>query len=236
MKKNVASQKVGCQMITAADGTDFTGSVTVEVTIDAGSQATGTVGSGAATHEGTGYHTYAPSQAETNGDLVAFTFHGTGAITSTVQIYTAFPQTVDNATNIAAILADTGTDGVVLANDAITAGKIAANAITSSEIADGAITAAKFAAGAIDAAAIAADAGAEIADAVLNRDMSTGTDSGSTTVRTMRQALRFLRNKWAISAGTLTVYKEDDSTSSWSASVSSDAAAEPVIGTDPAGP
>jgi RecA/RadA recombinase len=209
MKKNVASQKVGCQMITAADGTDFTGAVTVEVTIDAGSQATGTVGSGAATHEGTGYHTYAPAQAETNGDLVAFTFHGTGAITATVQIYTAFPQTVDNATNIAAILDDTGTSGVVVAS-------LAANSVT--------------------AAALAADAGAEIADAVLNRDMSTGTDSGSTTVRTMRQALRFLRNKWAVSAGTLTVYKEDDSTSSWTASVSSDAAAEPVIGSDPAGP
>jgi hypothetical protein len=53
------------------------------------------------------------------------------------------------------ILDDTGTSGVVLVNDAITAGKIAANAITSSEIADGAITAAKFAAGAIDATAIA---------------------------------------------------------------------------------
>jgi RecA/RadA recombinase len=141
--------------------------------------------------------------------LVAFTFHGTGAITATVQIYTAFPQTVDNATNIAAILDDTGTSGVVVAS-------LAANSVT--------------------AAALAADAGAEIADAVLNRDMSTGTDSGSTTVRTMRQALRFLRNKWAVSAGTLTVYKEDDSTSSWTASVSSDAAAEPVIGSDPAGP
>jgi hypothetical protein len=112
-------------------------------------------------------------------------------------------------TDTAAILADTGTDGVVVAS-------IAANAIT--------------------AAAIATDAGAEIADAVLNRDMSTGTDSGSTTVRTPRQALRFLRNKWAIAAGTLTVYKEDDSTSSWTASVSTDAAADPVIGNDPGGP
>src|SRR6516164_5818332 len=46
------------------------------------------------------------------------------------------------------------------------------------------------------------------ADALLNRDMSVGTDSGSPSVRTVRQALRFLRNKWAISAGTLTVYKE----------------------------
>jgi hypothetical protein len=41
-----------------------------------------------------------------------------------------------------------------------------------------------------------------VADAILNRDMSTGTDSGSTTVRTVRQALRFLRNKWSISGTT----------------------------------
>lgn len=107
MKKNVAGQKVGCQMVSASDGSAFTGSVTVAVTIDAGTQATGSVGSGACTHEGNGYHTYAPAQAETNGDLVAFTFTGTGAIPATVQVYTSFPQTVDNATNISAIKAKT---------------------------------------------------------------------------------------------------------------------------------
>lgn len=103
MKKNVASQKIGAQMIASADGTAFTGSVTVSVTGDAGTQATGSVGSGACTHEGNGYHTYAPAQAETNYDLIAFTFTGTGAIPATVQIFTSFPQTVDNATNISAI-------------------------------------------------------------------------------------------------------------------------------------
>lgn len=74
------------------------------------------------------------------------------------------------------------------------------------------------------------------ADALLDRNMATGADNGSTTVRTARQALRFLRNKWAISAGTLTVYKEDDASSSWTSAVSTDVAAEPVIGNDPAGP
>lgn len=103
MKKNVSGQKVGGQMVSASDGSAFTGSVTVAVTIDAGTQATGSVGSGACTHEGNGYHTYAPAQAETNGDLLAFTFTGTGAIPATVQVYTSFPQTVDNATNISAI-------------------------------------------------------------------------------------------------------------------------------------
>ena len=86
----------------ATDGAAFTGAVTVSVTVDAGTQATGSVGSGACTHEGNGYHTYAPAQAETNGDLLAFTFTGSGAIPETVQVYTSFPQTVDLSTGITA--------------------------------------------------------------------------------------------------------------------------------------
>lgn len=86
--KNTAGQKIGAQMVAAADGSAFTGAVTVSVTIDAGAQGTGSVGSGACTHEGNGYHTYAPAQAETNGTLIAFTFTGTGAIPATVQCFT----------------------------------------------------------------------------------------------------------------------------------------------------
>jgi len=88
MIKNTASQAIGCQMITAADGTAFTGSVAVYVCGDAGSQALGSVGSGVCTHEGNGYHTYAPDQAETNYNLIAFTFIGSGAIPVTVQVFT----------------------------------------------------------------------------------------------------------------------------------------------------
>jgi len=72
-----------------------------------------------------------------------------------------------------------------------------------------------------------------VADALLDRDMSTGTDSGSPSVRTVRQALRFLRNKWAIAAGTLTVRKEDDTTASWTATVTT-TAGDPVSTVDPA--
>lgn len=102
MKKNVASQTVGSQMVSAADGSAFTGSVTVYVTGDAGTQAAGSVGSGACTHEGNGFHSYRPSQAETNYDHVAFTFTGTGAIPSTVQVYPSFPQTGDAYARIGA--------------------------------------------------------------------------------------------------------------------------------------
>ena len=75
-----------------------------------------------------------------------------------------------------------------------------------------------------------------IADAFLDRNMATGTDSGSTTVRTPRQAFRFLRNKWTILTGTLSVKKEDDSTESWSATVGSTTTGDPIISLDPAGP
>ena len=88
MTKNTASQKIGAQLVSATDGSAFTSSVTVSVTGDAGTQATGSVGSGACTHEGNGYHTYAPAQAETNYDLIAFTFTGTGAVPVTVQVFT----------------------------------------------------------------------------------------------------------------------------------------------------
>jgi hypothetical protein len=102
MKKNVASQVVGAQMVAAADGSAFTSAVTVSVTGDGGVQATGSVGAGACTHEGNGFHTYIPAQAETNYDHVAFTFTGTGAIPATVQIYTSFPQTGDSFARVGA--------------------------------------------------------------------------------------------------------------------------------------
>lgn len=84
MRKNVTGQTVGAQMITAADGSAFTGAVTVVVTGDGGTQG----GGGAAVHEGNGYHSYAPTQAETNFNHIAFTFTGIGAIPATVQLYT----------------------------------------------------------------------------------------------------------------------------------------------------
>jgi uncharacterized protein YjbJ (UPF0337 family) len=103
-------------------------------------------------------------------------------------------------------------------------------------VASGGITATSIAADAITSSELATSAAEKIADALLDRDMSTGTDSGSTTVRTVRQALRFLRNKWSISAGTLTVTKEDDTTSSWTAAVTGTAGADPVTTVDPGGP
>lgn len=95
MKKNVASQIIGAEMVSASDGSAFTSTVTVYVTGDNGTQAIGSVGSGVCTHKGNGYHSYVPAQAETNYDHIAFTFIGTGAVPQTVQLYTEFPQSGD---------------------------------------------------------------------------------------------------------------------------------------------
>jgi hypothetical protein len=69
-----------------------------------------------------------------------------------------------------------------------------------------------------------------ISDNLLDRDMSVGTDSGNQTFRTPRQALRALRNKNDCSSGTTeTVYKEDDSTASWTQPITGNASAVPIV-------
>lgn len=74
-----------------------------------------------------------------------------------------------------------------------------------------------------------------IADAMLNRNIAGGGNgTGATTDRTVRSALRTLRNKSAIVGTTLTVYAEDDTATAWTATVSSSATADPVTGIDPA--
>ena len=103
MKKNVAGQVVVAQLVSKTDGSAVTtGTTTCYVLGDGGTQAAGSVGSGACTHEGNGVWSYAPAQAETNYDHVAFTFVNTSAVNATVQIYTSFPQTGDNYARLGA--------------------------------------------------------------------------------------------------------------------------------------
>lgn len=125
--------------------------------------------------------------------------------------------------NIAAILADTGTDGVVVA-----AGSKTGYTLTA----------------AYDAAKTAAPAGAEmdlvnapnatalaaVADKVLGRNIAGGSDGG----RTVTSALRSIRNRIAIALGVMTVYAEDDTTPAWTGAVTTDASADPITEIDPA--
>lgn len=69
------------------------------------------------------------------------------------------------------------------------------------------------------------------ADSLLKRDMSSVTGEAA---RSFLNALRFIRNKWSISSGTLTVTKEDDSTSAWTAALTTTGGANPITTIDPA--
>lgn len=70
---------------------------------------------------------------------------------------------------------------------------------------------------------------AAIADKVLGRSLATGADG----TRTVQDALRAIRNRTAIAAGTLTVYQEDDTTPAWTGAVTT-TAGDPISQIDPA--
>jgi hypothetical protein len=149
--------------------------------------------------------------------------------------------------DLAAILADTGTDGVVLADNAITAAKIdtnaidagaiAANAIGASEIADNAIDAGAIAANAITAAKIATDAFTsdefaasalqEIADQVLKRGVANV--EASADVDSLAAIILAIFHS-AISGSTWTIKRTDDSTSFDTYTITTDSGADPVTG------
>lgn len=248
MKKNVSGQVIGAQMVSATDGSAFSGSVTCYVTGDGGTQAAGSVSSGACTHEGNGFHTYAPAQAETNYDHVAFTFTGSGAIPATVQVYTSFPQTGDSyarlgapagasvSADVAAVKAKTDNLPADPADASDIASAFSTVNSTLSTIAgyiDTEVAAIKAKTDNLPASPAATSdipTAVENADALLGRNVSGGSSSG----RLVKEALHFLRNKWVVSGGTLTVYDTDDSTSSWTATVTGTAGADPVTGSDPA--
>lgn len=93
MKKNVAGQVVLAQLVSKTDGSAVTsGTTTVYVTGDGGTQSTG---SGTVTHEGNGCWSYQPTQAETNFDHAGFTFANASAISVCQQVYMTFPLTGD---------------------------------------------------------------------------------------------------------------------------------------------
>ena len=77
----------------------------------------------------------------------------------------------------------------------------------------------------------AAPTAIQVADAVLNRKLdSTGNGTDTLDERTVRSALRAMRNKVSVATGTMTVYKEDDTTTAWSGTVSntSDVTVDPT--------
>jgi len=302
MRKNTASQVICGQLNSATTGAAVTsGTTTVYVLGDGGTQGSG---GGTVTHEGNGCWSYAPTQAETNYNHIAFTFTNATAIPQTVQVYTisydphdtvrlgltALPNaaaaangglpTVDT-NNAVKLQNGTGSNQISLSSGAVTVGtnsdktgyglssaavQAIWDALTSALTTASSIgkllvdninatigsratqTSVDTVAGYVDTEVAAIKAktdnlpaspaatsdiptATQNADALLNRDMSAVSDTNS---RSPLNALRFLRNKWSLATSTLTVTKEDDSTSAWTATVTTDAAAEPIIGSDPA--
>lgn len=85
MRKNVSGQSISGRLISKTDGSDVTtGTASVFVTIDNGSQS---AGGGTVTHKGNGEWSYAPTQAETNGNHIAFSFVHTSSVGVTVNAY-----------------------------------------------------------------------------------------------------------------------------------------------------
>ena len=84
MRKNVAGQNIEGQMLARTDGSPLTTSVSVFVTVDNGTQ---TAGGGTTTHKGNGQWNYAPTQAETNGNHVAFLFTHASGVNQVVNVY-----------------------------------------------------------------------------------------------------------------------------------------------------
>ena len=102
-------------------------------------------------------------------------------------------------------------------------------AVTVTSFAAAAIDAAAIAANAIGASELAADAAAEIADAILGRNVEGGSSSG----RTVAQAFARIRNRVAVVTTTMTVFDVTDTAASWTALVTT-AAGNPIIEIDPA--
>uniref|UniRef100_A0A6M3KPM4 Uncharacterized protein n=1 Tax=viral metagenome TaxID=1070528 RepID=A0A6M3KPM4_9ZZZZ len=166
-----------------------------------------------------GVLTVSLSADEMNADRVLVLFHDAADDEwqdAVVTIHTVTTSQIDDLAtasalttvdaNVDSILADTGTDGVVLANDAITAAKIAADAIGSSEL--------------------AATAAQEIADAILVRGVSNVEDSADAT---SLAALILGAFESVISGSTWTIYKTDHSTTFTTRTVTTSGSANPII-------
>jgi hypothetical protein len=99
-------------------------------------------------------------------------------------------------------------------------------------VATGGITAASIATGAIDADSLATDAVEEIADGILKRNLDSSGNEASTTSsgRTVRNALRILRNKVDASSGSqVDVYNEADTSVIWSQAITTSVSADPIV-------
>lgn len=125
-----------------------------------------------------------------------------------------------------------------ISGDAVAADNLEAAADgTGFNLGGGAVVAASVTAGVTlaanswDSTAVADSGKAEIADAILDRSLAGGANATGVNARSIRNALRALRNKNSVSGTTLTVTEEDDATTAFTATITGTPA---VTGFDPA--
>ena len=136
MRRNVASQPVSAQLNALANGAPVTtGTTTVYVTGDNGTQTVGSVGSGAATHKGQGQWSYVPAQAETNYAHVVFTFVNSLAIIPGIQYYPLSYGSSGQLTGVE-LAADQAVNVTKVAGTTQTAGNLAAMITTVDDLLD----------------------------------------------------------------------------------------------------
>lgn len=234
-------------LATAAALTTVEGKIdTIDTVVDAILDDTGTSGVVVAAGSKTGY-----TLTATTG-LGNQTANITGSLSGSVGSVTGAVGSVTG--NVGGNV--TGNVGSVVGAVGSVTGNVGGNVTGSvGSVATGGITAASLAADAITAAKVAADVTTEMqsglatasavstlqtsvndlptadqnADALLKRDWTAVTGEAA---RSVLNALRFLRNKWSISGGTLTVTEEDDTTTAWTGTVTT-AAGNPTTQIDP---
>jgi len=237
----------GTRQLTGAQTFDLTGNITGNIAGSVGS-VTGNVGGNVAGSVGSvaaGGITASSIAADAIGaselaaDAVA---EIAGAVWDITLASHLTGGTTGNALNAAGSAGDPWSTALPGAYSAGSAGYIMGtnlNATVSSRLASASYTAPLDAAGTRSAVGLASanldtqlDAlptATENADALLKRDWSSVTGEAA---RSVLNALRFLRNRWTLSGGTVTVYKEDDATTAWSGSATT-AASDPVSSIDP---
>lgn len=155
--KNTSGQKIGMQAIRdIATGAVATSGVAVSVSIDGAAEA---AGGGTLTVLASGSLIYAPTQAETNGDLLVITATKASHTSSTAVIYT---------TTVRLVTVDTVVDAIKVKTDQMvftTANQLDTQVIS---MANDSMTAAAAATDFIGAAEIAASASQEIADLIAS--------------------------------------------------------------------
>lgn len=163
----------------------------------------------------------------TNNDKTGYALSGTQTFNVTGNITGNLSGSVGSVTGNVS-----GSVGSVTGNVTGSVGSIASGGITTGSFAAGAINAAAIATDAIGSDELAATATAEIADAILARNLDSSGNEASTTSngRTVRNALRILRNKIDATTGTqIDVYNEADTTVIWSQPITTSVSADPIV-------